>query len=123
MSFVEDALRSLNVKGYVIKGFIKNEDDFNKNFHKVVGQEPNGTGILSNNSSDFGVTWKQLSDQIKIEEQKFKDTQYQRDRQYPDLGEQFDLLFKDIDSGKVSKDGGFYKAIKAVKDKHPKPSE
>ena len=88
-----------------------------------MGQEPNGTGILSNNSSDFGVTWKQLSDQIKIEEQKFKDTQYQRDRKYPELGEQFDLLFKDIDSGKVSKDGGFYKAIKAVKDKHPKPSE
>ena len=49
--------------------------------------------------------------------------QYQRDRKYPDLGEQFDLLFKDIDSGKVSKDGGFYKAIKAVKDAHPKPSE
>jgi len=49
--------------------------------------------------------------------------QYQRDRKYPELGEQFDLLFKDIDSGKVSKDGGFYKAIKAVKDKHPKPSE
>jgi len=49
--------------------------------------------------------------------------QYQRDRKYPELGEQFDLLFKDIDSGKVNKDGGFYKAIKAVKDKHPKPSE
>ncbi len=49
--------------------------------------------------------------------------QYQRDRKYPDLGEQFDLLFKDIDSGEVSKDGGFYKAIKTVKDAHPKPSE
>ena len=48
---------------------------------------------------------------------------YQRDRKYPELGEQFDLLFKDIDSGKVSKDGGFYKAIKSVKDAHPKPSE
>ena len=53
----------------------------------------------------------------------YESKQYQRDRKYPELGEQFDLLFKDIDSGKVSKDGGFYKAIKAVKDKHPKPSE
>ena len=52
-----------------------------------------------------------------------KKIQYQRDRKYPDLGEQFDLLFKDIGSGKVSKDGGFYKAIKSVKDAHPKPSE
>ena len=49
--------------------------------------------------------------------------QYQRDRKYPELGEQFELLFKDIDRGKVIKDGGFYKDIKAVKNKHPKPSE
>ena len=123
MSFVEDALKSLDVTGYVIKGFIKSEDDFNSNFYKIVGQESNGTGILSNNSSDFGVTWKQLSDQIKIEEQKFKNTQYQRDRKYPDLGEQFDLLFKDINEGTLDKTGGFYTAIKSVKDKHPKPSE
>ena len=49
--------------------------------------------------------------------------QYQRDRKYPDLGEQFDLLFKDINEGTLDKTGGFYTAIKAVKDKHPKPSE
>ena len=49
--------------------------------------------------------------------------QYQRDRQYPDLGEQFDLLFKDINEGTLDKTGGFYTAIKAVKDAHPKPSE
>ena len=49
--------------------------------------------------------------------------QYQRDRKYPDLGEQFDLLFKDINEGTLDKTGGFYTAIKAVKDTHPKPSE
>jgi hypothetical protein len=49
--------------------------------------------------------------------------QYQRDRKYPDLGEQFDLLFKDINEGTLDKTGGFYTAIKAVKDAHPKPSE
>ena len=49
--------------------------------------------------------------------------QYQRDRQYPNLGEQFDLLFKDINEGTLDKTGGFYTAIKAVKDAHPKPSE
>ncbi len=51
----------------------------------------------------------------------FKAKKYQRDRKYPDLGEQFDLIFKDIDSGKVSKDGGFFKALKEVKDANPKP--
>ena len=44
--------------------------------------------------------------------------QYQRDRKYPDLGEQFDLLFKDINEGTLDKTGGFYTAIKAVKDTH-----
>lgn len=47
--------------------------------------------------------------------------QYQRDRKYPELGEQFDLLFKDINEGTLDKTGGFYTAIKAVKDAHPKP--
>ena len=64
-----------------------------------------------------------IQKKLKELQNDFDSKQYQRDRKYPDLGEQFDLLFKDIDSGKVSKDGGFYKAIKAVKDKHPKPSE
>ena len=49
--------------------------------------------------------------------------QYQRDRQYPELVEQFDLLFKDINEGTLDKTGGFYTAIKSVKDAHPKPSE
>lgn len=50
-----------------------------------------------------------------------KKLQYQRDRKYPELGEQFDLLFKDINEGTLDKTGGFYTAIKAVKDAHPKP--
>ena len=68
-------------------------------------------------------TDKEINDKVAELKADYDAKQYQRDRKYPELGEQFDLLFKDIDSGKVSKDGGFYKAIKAVKDKHPKPSE
>ena len=51
----------------------------------------------------------------------YNSKQYQRDRQYPELGEQFDLLFKDINEGTLDKTGGFYTEIKAVKDAHPKP--
>ena len=64
-----------------------------------------------------------IQSKLKELQADYDSKQYQRDRKYPDLGEQFDLLFKDIDSGNVSKDGGFYKAIKTVKDAHPKPSE
>jgi len=46
--------------------------------------------------------------------------QYQRDRQYPPIGDQLDMLYHAIDAGKVNKTSDFYKALKAVKDKHPK---
>ena len=40
---------------------------------------------------------------------------------YPALGEQFDLLFKDIAAGTLTTSGNLYTALKAVKDKYPKP--
>jgi len=66
-------------------------------------------------------TEKEINDKIVALQSDYDSKKYQRDRKYPELGEQFDLLFKDIDSEKVNKDGGFYKAIKSVKDAHPKP--
>ena len=92
--------------------------------------DPTVSATVKNNEYDT-IEWLKggpiPKDQIDAEIVKLKaeweSKKYQRDRQYPDLGEQFDLLFKDIDSGKVSKNGGFYKAIKSVKDAHPKPSE
>ena len=92
--------------------------------------DPTVSATVKNNEYDT-IEWLKggpiPKDQIDAEIVKLKaeweSKKYQRDRKYPDLGEQFDLLFKDIDSGKVSKDGGFYKAVKAVKDAHPKPSE
>ena len=44
-----------------------------------------------------------------------------RKEEYPELGEQFDALYKDILAGKVDSTGEFAKAIKATKDKYPKP--
>ena len=42
------------------------------------------------------------------------------DRIYPAIGDQLDNLYKDILSGKVDATGEFAKAIKVVKDAHPK---
>ncbi len=39
---------------------------------------------------------------------------------YPDIKEQLDKLFHDIDEGKLDKTGTFYTALKAVKDANPK---
>ncbi len=48
-------------------------------------------------------------------------TKHKVDRTYPALSEQFDLLYQDILAGKVDATGEFAKAIKATKDKYPKP--
>ena len=51
--------------------------------------------------------------------------QYQRDRKplYPEIEEQLDALWHAIDSGALDKTSKFYLDLKAIKDKHPKPSE
>ena len=48
--------------------------------------------------------------------------QYQRDRVYPSIGDQLDMLWHSIDKDPElkSKYFEFYEAIKAVKVKHPK---
>ena len=49
--------------------------------------------------------------------------QYQRDRVYPQLGEQFDKLWHDINNGTLDNTGVFFTALKEVKDNNPKPGE
>ena len=40
---------------------------------------------------------------------------------YPDLAEQFDLLYHDMTAGKGDKDGEWYKTVAKVKSDNPKP--
>jgi hypothetical protein len=44
-----------------------------------------------------------------------------QDTVYPTIGDQLDLLYKDIVAGTVTTSGGFATAVKATKDKYPKP--
>ena len=48
---------------------------------------------------------------------------YQRDRNYPDIGEQLDMLWHAIDNGEIlgDKSCNFFKTLKKVKDDNPKP--
>ena len=49
-----------------------------------------------------------------------KTYQFERECEYPSLGEQLDALFHDIDQGKLDKTGTFYALLKEVKDTYPK---
>ena len=61
--------------------------------------------------------------EVKREEKIYKYYEYERTRmgKYPDLDHQLDMLFHDIEEGKLDKTGSFYRAIKDVKEKYPKP--
>jgi hypothetical protein len=41
--------------------------------------------------------------------------------EYPDIGEQLDMLWHAIDDNTLDKTSDFYTALKSVKDKNPKP--
>ena len=56
----------------------------------------------------------------KIAELQWEDN---RKINYPQLGQQFDKLFHDIDNGTLDNTGEFFKALKEVKDAYPKEDE
>lgn len=68
-------------------------------------------------------TQSELDAEILRLQTEYNAKQYQRDRQYPELGEQLDMLFHDMTAGKGTKDGEWYKAVAKVKTDNPKPTE
>ena len=64
MTDISTALKALGVGSYVIRGDKaqpENETEFNQMFFKVTGIDSGGGSIESNDPSDFGVTWSQVS--------------------------------------------------------------
>ena len=62
MTSIANALTSLGVTEWVLRGEPTNEEEFNTMFRKVTGADENGTGIESADPSDWGTTWKAVSD-------------------------------------------------------------
>ena len=65
MATVTDALKSLNIDGWYLRGDPQNEDEFNDCFSKITGADTDGNAILSNEPDKWDVTWKQISDELK----------------------------------------------------------
>ena len=65
MITIETALHALGIDGWVLRGEPTTEDEFNQMFRKVTGADSNNNAIESDKPSDFGVTWKQVSDKKK----------------------------------------------------------
>ena len=62
MTTIATALTDLGINEWVLRGEPTNETEFNSMFRKVTGADSNGSAIESSNPSDFGTTWKAVSD-------------------------------------------------------------
>jgi len=62
MTTIATALSELGVNEWVLRGEPTTEAEFNSMFRKVTGADSNGSAIESSNPSDFGTTWKAVSD-------------------------------------------------------------
>ena len=67
-------------------------------------------------------TEEELNTLLATKQTEYDANQYQRDRVYPSIGDQLDMLWHSIDQNPKLKSEyfEFYEAIKAVKVKHPK---
>ena len=64
MATVAEALGELKITEWVLRGEPKTEDEFKSMFRKVTGADVNGSAIESDDTSKWGVTWKQVSDKM-----------------------------------------------------------
>ena len=101
-----------------------------KHFLAIKGINPNAEFSITNNDLD-NINWLNGTTPISkadieakmVEVQaEYDANQYQRDRVYPSIGDQLDMLWHSIDQNPKLKSEyfEFYEAIKAVKVKHPK---
>ena len=63
MTDVAQALMSLGINEWAMRGEPTSKDEFEKMFVKVTGVDKNGNAIESTDPNDFGVTW----DEVKAE--------------------------------------------------------
>ena len=64
MATVAEALQELSITEWVLRGEPKTEDEFKSMFRKVTGADADGSAIESEDTSKWGVTWKQVSDKM-----------------------------------------------------------
>ena len=61
MTTIAQALTSLGVTEWVLRGEPTNEEEFNQMFRKVTGADANGSAIESADPKDWGVTYAQVA--------------------------------------------------------------
>ena len=65
MTTIANALTSLGIEEWVLRGEPNSEDDINQMFSKVTGADKNGSAIESADPKDWGTTWAKVSAEKK----------------------------------------------------------
>ena len=63
MATATEALESLGITSWVMRGNPTTENEFKSMFRKITGATSDGSAIESDDTSKWGVTWKQVSDE------------------------------------------------------------
>tara|TARA_R100001594_G_scaffold59544_1_gene93476 strand:+ start:183 stop:491 length:309 start_codon:yes stop_codon:yes gene_type:complete len=87
----------------------------------VINGEGENEQVFDKDGNQIKIDETKVSEEVERLQADYDLKQYQRDRKYPELGEQLDLLFHDMTAGKGDKTGEWYKAVNKVKTDHSKP--
>ena len=63
MTTISQALTSLGIDEWVLRGDPQDEAEFKAMFRKITGKDKNDSAIESSDEKDWGVTWKQVNDE------------------------------------------------------------
>ena len=127
MTTISKAIKALNEDNnnsheFVVHGEPSNQTEYQQNVKYVSGSDDNGSAIFSDTQP---YTWSEVNAKKSALQTNYDNEQYKRDRKddYPEIGEQLDKLWHDINNGTLTTSGNFYTAINTVKTNNPKPSE
>ena len=73
MANIGEALSSLGITEWVLRGEPTNEDEFKSMFRKITGADENGSSIETDDTSKWGVTWKQVAAAPMVELRRQRD--------------------------------------------------
>lgn len=61
MTDVKKCLHELGITNWILRGEPSSKTEFNQMFRKITGVDSEGNSVESDDTSDFGVTWSQVS--------------------------------------------------------------
>ena len=111
MSLLLEAIKSLGVNNFSVDDNNPTEDGFNSSY-----REYNKQGEVSLEVGESTITWDEVKVKYDILKAEWDDKKYQRERQYPPIGEQLDMQYWDKKNGTKN----WEDAIDKVKADNPK---